>query len=415
MTKLFFQPLQVPSGLPRNLEAALQRYGSSTFKAPVATVLDPNGKLSITLTYGKYFVFVLIDILNTFIHIIKYNIIIVFFSGKLLSRSHKVAYTLLNRPLVKGNGGGECLKHGDRVALVYPNSDPLNFLCSFYGCIFAGIVPVPIEVPLTRRDAGSQQIGFLLGSCGVQVALTSDVCLKGLPKTATGDVVAFKGWPKLHWFVTEHLPKTPKDWCPPPHIGEDTPSYIEYTTDKEGSVMGVSVSRTAMLNQCRALSQSCNYTEGDTMVCVLDFKRETGLWHSVLTSILNGMHVIYIPYALMKVNPASWMQMITKYRGKHFIFIIILYIFYYIGFINIAASVAVVKSRDLHWGLLATKDHKDIVLSSLRLLLVGDGANPWSLSSCDQFLAVFQSKGLRPDALCPCASSSECLTVSVRR
>lgn len=80
-----------------------------------------------------------------------------------------------------------------------------------------------------------------------------------------------------------------------------------------------------------------------------------------------------------------------------------------------AASVAVVKSRDLHWGLLATKDHKDISLSSLRLLLVADGANPWSLSSCDQFLSVFQSKGLRPDAICPCASSSEALTVSIRR
>lgn len=80
-----------------------------------------------------------------------------------------------------------------------------------------------------------------------------------------------------------------------------------------------------------------------------------------------------------------------------------------------AASVAVVKSRDLHWGLLATKDHKEVSLSSLRLLLVADGANPWSLSSCDQFLSVFQAKGLRPDAICPCASSSECLTVSVRR
>lgn len=44
---------QVPSGLPRNLEAAIQRYGSATFKAPVATVLDPNGKLSFTLTYGE--------------------------------------------------------------------------------------------------------------------------------------------------------------------------------------------------------------------------------------------------------------------------------------------------------------------------------------------------------------------------
>ena len=66
------------------------------------------------------------------------------------------------------------------------------------------------------------------------------------------------------------------------------------------------------------------------MVCVLDFKREVGLWHSMLASVFNGMHVIFIPYALMKVNPASWMQMVTKHR----------------------ATVAVCKSRDLHWGLL---------------------------------------------------------------
>ncbi|XP_026666928.1 disco-interacting protein 2 homolog A isoform X4 [Ceratina calcarata] len=362
MTSAVGEQFSVAAGLPRSLEAAIQRYGSASYKAPVATVLDPNGKLCVTLTYGK-----------------------------LLSRSHKIAYTLLNKALSRS--GDCCLKPGDRIALVYPNNDPISFMCAFYGCLQAGIVPVPIEVPLTRRDAGSQQIGFLLGSCGIQVALTSEACLKGLPKTAAGEVVAFKGWPKLHWFVTEHLGKTPKDWMPPPRLTDDTPAYIEYTTDKDGSVMGVTVTRSAMLSHCRALTQACGYTEGENAVCVLDFKREVGLWHSTLTSILNGMHVIFIPYALMKVNPASWMQMITKHR----------------------ASVAVVKSRDLHWGLLATKDHKDISLSSLRLLLVADGANPWSLSSCDQFLSVFQAKGLRPDAVCPCASSSEALTVSVRR
>ena len=104
------------------------------------------------------------------------------------------------------------------------------------------------------------------------------------------------------------------------------------------------------------------------MVCVLDFKREAGLWHSILASVFNGMHVIFVPYALMKVNPASWMQMVTRHR----------------------ATVAICKSRDLHWGLLATKDHRELNLSSLRMLLVADGANPWSLSSCDQFLSVFQ-------------------------
>lgn len=112
---------------------------------------------------------------------------------------------------------------------------------------------------------------------------------------------------------------------------------------------------------------------------------------------------------------------------------------------------AIVKSRDMHWGLLAQKDHKDISFASLRLLLVADGANPCklscgfvsqkcsniseeklsalvnieyydvsafstgSLTSCDAFLNLFQSKGLKPEAICPCASSSEALTVSIRR
>ena len=54
------------------------RYGSATYKAPVATVLDPNGKLSITLSYGK-----------------------------LLSRSLKIAYNLLNK-IGLNNKAGEC-------------------------------------------------------------------------------------------------------------------------------------------------------------------------------------------------------------------------------------------------------------------------------------------------------------------
>ncbi|XP_041784990.1 disco-interacting protein 2 isoform X9 [Anopheles merus] len=364
MTPVHGEQLIVPSGLPRTLEAALQRYGTSSFKAPMATVLDPNGKMTTTLTYGK-----------------------------LLSRAQKIAYALSTKVFSKGPEQ-VALKPGDRVALVYPNSDPLNFLTAWYGCMFRGLVPLPIELPLSSSDSPPQQVGFLLSSCGVHVALTSEACLKGLPKSSTGEVAKLKGWPRLHWFVTEHLPKVPKDFNTNNNrISEDSSAYIEYTTDKEGSVMGVTVTRQAMINHCRALTMACHYTEGETIVCVLDFKREVGLWHSILTSVLNGMHVLFIPYALMKLRPSSWMQLITKYR----------------------ASCCLVKSRDLHWGLLATKDHKEISLSSLRMLLVADGANPWSLSSCDQFLSVFQSKGLRPDAICPCASSSEVFTVSLRR
>ena len=110
---------------------------------------------------------------------------------------------------------------------------------------------------------------------------------------------------------------------------------MQYTTDRDGSVMGVTINRATMLAHCRSLTTACNYTESEVMVCVLDFKREVGLckdrnfhiWliletndyftgHAILTSVFNGMHVIFIPYALMKVNPASWMQMITRYKGE---------------------------------------------------------------------------------------------------
>lgn len=75
--------VQVPSGLPRNLEAAIQRYGSATFKATAATVLDATGKTLLSLTYGK-----------------------------LLSRANKIAYNLLHKVGPKGDPG---LKIGDRV------------------------------------------------------------------------------------------------------------------------------------------------------------------------------------------------------------------------------------------------------------------------------------------------------------
>ena len=53
MTPALGDQLIIPSGLPRSLEAAVQRYGSASYKAPAATVLDPNGKMFTTLTYGK--------------------------------------------------------------------------------------------------------------------------------------------------------------------------------------------------------------------------------------------------------------------------------------------------------------------------------------------------------------------------
>ncbi|XP_070291755.1 disco-interacting protein 2 homolog C-like [Salvelinus sp. IW2-2015] len=326
------EALGVVTNWPPSLEAALQRWGTISPKAPCLTSLDTTGKPLYVLTYGK-----------------------------LWSRSVKLAFNILHK---LGSKQEPMVRPGDRVALVFPNNDPVAFMVAFYGCLLAEVVPVPIEVPLTRKDAGSQQIGFLLGSCGVTVALTSDACHKGLPKSATGEIPQFRGWPKLLWFVTEskHLSKPPRDWFPHIKDANSDTAYIEYKPVRM-ECAGSHGDEIALLTHCQALTQSCGYTEGTRRPIVecSRLKKDVGLWHGIST------------------------------------------------------QVACVKVRDMHWALVAHREQKDISLSSLRMLLVADGSNPWSISSCDAFLNVFQSKGLRSEVICPCASSPEALTVAIRR
>ena len=59
---------------------------------------------------------------------------------------------------------------------------------------------------------------------------------------------------------------------------------FQYTSDGDASVVGVTVSRAAMLAQCRTLTSACGYTEGEICVCVVDFKREVG-GEDIMTSL----------------------------------------------------------------------------------------------------------------------------------
>lgn len=58
------------------------------------------------------------------------------------------------------------------------------------------------------------------------------------------------------------MSKPSKDWTLPSLLVTDELAYIEYSTDREGSIKGVSISRQAMFNHCRALSSIMKYKEG---------------------------------------------------------------------------------------------------------------------------------------------------------
>ena len=61
----------------------------------------------------------------------------------------------------------------------------------------------------------------------IQVGPTSHKSLvRDVSSVSVSDIA---GWPKLQWFVTEHLSKLPKDWLPPARQSDEAPAYIEVT------------------------------------------------------------------------------------------------------------------------------------------------------------------------------------------
>ena len=107
-----------------------------------------------------------------------------------------MAYNLLSR--LGGRGEGSVMP-GDRVALVYPNCDPVSFMCALYACLQAGLVPVPIEVPLSRRDAGSQQVSKLLIPDGSMSAQSNIPCYTIFVRVFPADV--YTNCIQMYFFV----------------------------------------------------------------------------------------------------------------------------------------------------------------------------------------------------------------------
>lgn len=111
---------------------------------------------------------------------------------------------------------------------------------------------------------------------------------------------------------------------------------------------------------------------------------------------MNRIHTISVPYSVMKACPLSWVQRVHVHKGKGILsicacsYVIVIWIMAIMLNQQFCCTVskvlsclclhtarmALVKCRDLHWAMMAHRDQKDTTLSSLRMLIVADGANP---------------------------------------
>ena len=137
---------------------------------------------------------------------------------------------------------------GERALLLYPAG--LEFIAAFFGCVYAGVVAVPVYPP--RRNRSLNRIQAIADDADARVALTTDLVLNRV-MPLIDETPHLK---QLAWLATCQVPAgMERDWSMPDVHG-DTLAFLQYTSGSTGTPKGVVLNHANLVHNSALISYS---------------------------------------------------------------------------------------------------------------------------------------------------------------
>lgn len=196
--------------------------------------------------------------------------------------------------------------HNERALLLYPPG--LDFICGFFGCLYAGVVPVPAFPPRRNRNMG--RIQAISDDAQASVALTvSDVA-----KRIDGFLSDAPSLARLKWLATDQVPSDDADDWTPPEITPSTVALLQYTSGSTGTPKGVVLTHGNLLHNCALIAGAFEFSRTGCGMTWLPTYHDMGLLGGVLSPLFFGRpNVLMSPMAFLQ-KPVRWLRAITRYQ-----------------------------------------------------------------------------------------------------
>lgn len=275
------------------------------------------------------------------------------------------------------------LKKGDRVAMVLP--DGQDFVPTFLGAIWAGLVPVPLYPPLSlgKLDSYKDTLVAILNKAEPMYLITlskmQQVLWAGLThvKSLKGVITA----EELKGPAPEGVSQDPAQ------VSEDDLAFLQFTSGSTSTPKGVSVTHGNLKANAHAIMVDGLKTDSavDHGVSWLPLYHDMGLIGFVIAPMFHKVAVTFIPTMAFVRQATLWLETIHRVRGT----------------ITFAPNFAYA---------LATKRTKPEQLARWDLSCVkafGCGAEPINSGTMRTFVDTMSKAKLKPESLLPCYGMAE--------
>lgn len=198
---------------------------------------------------------------------------------------------------------------GQRALLAFPTS--LDFVATFFACLYAGVVAVPVTVPTSRKRATFDRLMTVVQDCQPRVALTTRA-LKPRILDLAPDIPGFAG---LSWLSPDEAGDELAGEWRDPKVERDTLAFLQYTSGSTSVPKGVEVSHGNILHNAEMIRAATGHRPGLTGVSWLPLHHDMGLIGMALQQTFSGMHSILIPPLYFLQSPIRWLRAIDRYRA----------------------------------------------------------------------------------------------------
>lgn len=270
---------------------------------------------------------------------------------------------------------------GDRAVLVYEPG--LDFLGAFFGCLYAGLIPVPASPPrLDRLAQGWQGLTSIVADCQPRIVLSTNELAVRLEKNLS-HFPPSDGFRR--YLATDTIDRSQARRWREPRLDPDAIAYLQYTSGSTAAPKGVMVSQRNLMHNERMLQAALDHFGRGTGVCWLPLYHDMGLVGGALQAVFQGSPAVLMsPLGLLQ-KPLRWLQAVSRYRADTS------------GGPNFAYDLCVQR---LPPDQKATLDLRNWTAACI-------GSEPISARTIARFSEAFAACGFRPEAFYPCYGLAE--------